>query len=88
MIFNKTSIQNSLGRSEDNIGYNYEKFMIDSQYQSPKAFKKVERIIGIKKDTLLKNEEEKLFNRGKIRLEDKEWQYKGIDDNFGDSSYE
>ena len=44
--------------------------------------------LTVKKDTLLKNEEEKLFNRGKIRLEDKEWQYKGIDDNFGDSSYE
>tara|TARA_B100001079_G_scaffold104738_1_gene89850 strand:- start:228 stop:1085 length:858 start_codon:yes stop_codon:yes gene_type:complete len=44
--------------------------------------------LTVKNDSLTTEEEEKLFDRGKKRLMDKDWQYKGINDNFGDSSYE
>ncbi len=44
--------------------------------------------LTIKSDTLLKEEYDLLFDMGNRRLEDINWQHKGINDNFGDSSYE
>ena len=44
--------------------------------------------LTVKNDSLTTEEEEKLFDRGKKRLMDKDWQYKAINYNFGDSSYE
>ena len=44
--------------------------------------------LTIKSDTLLKEEYDLLFDMGNRRLEDINWQHKGINDNFGDSLYE